>query len=103
MRHVGRKSPMVILEQHWHPHPEVVDTVLEEGDTVLLHLATTTYYSLNVTGTRIWHGLKQGWTLREISQRLQAEFVVEPERADQSVLALVTALCQHQLVQPRDA
>jgi len=91
------------LEQQVHPHPKVVDTVLEDGNTVLLHLESTTCYSLNSTGTRIWQGLKQQRTLQEISQQFQAKFAVEPDRADRSVLALVTALYQHQLVQLQNA
>ena len=90
---------MLTLDQRLRPHPEVVDTELEEGEVVLLHLQSKTYYSLNLTGTRIWQGLKQGLPLREISRRLQAEFAVEAERADHSVLALVDELSQQQLVQ----
>jgi hypothetical protein len=90
---------MGTLDQQVHPHPEVVDTELEAGETVLLQLESKTYYSLNLTGTRIWQGLKQGLPLREISRRLQAEFAVEAERADHSVLALVDELSQQQLVQ----
>jgi len=41
-------------------------------------------------------------TLREISARLHAEFEVEADRAERSVLALVQELCQPQLVQPLD-
>jgi hypothetical protein len=78
----------------------VVDTELDTGETVLLQLENTTCYSLNVTGTRIWQGLKRGWTLQEISQQLQAEFAVEAERAAQSVLALVHELWAQQQVQP---
>ena len=63
---------MYTLDQHAQPHPEVVDMVLEDGETVLLHLERTTYYSLNSTGTQIWQGLKQGLPLWEVSQRLQA-------------------------------
>jgi hypothetical protein len=67
-------------------------------------LASTTYYSLNPTGTHIWQGLKQGLTLREISDRLQAVFEVEADRAHRSVLAFVHELAQHQLVQlPEEA
>jgi len=93
---------MVTLGQQFRPHPEVVDTELEGQETVLLQMENTTCYSLNLTGTRIWRGLKQGLTLREISRRLQAEFAVEETRADQSVLALVEELCQQRLVQPAD-
>jgi hypothetical protein len=91
-----------MLKQHVRPHPEVVDTELEAGETVLLHLASTTYYSLNATGTCIWQGLKQGLSLREISQRLQGRFAVEAEHAGQSVVTFVDELVQHQLVQRQE-
>jgi len=94
---------MVTLAQTVRPHPDVVDTTLDTGETVLLHLDSKTYYSLNLTGTQIWQDLKQGLPLQEISRRLQARFEVEPERADRSVLALVEDLLQHQLVQPLEA
>ena len=90
---------MVTWDQQVRPHPEVVDTVLDTGDTVLLQLESKTYYSLNGTGTQIWQGVKDGLTLHAIGQQLQARYAVEPERADRSVLALVEDLLQHQLVQ----
>ena len=91
---------MFTLRQQVRPHPDVVDTALEAGETVLLHLESVTYYSLNSTGTLIWEGLKQGMPLHDISVRLQQQYAVEAERADRSVLALVHELAQHQLVQP---
>jgi len=90
---------MVTLDDRVHVHPQVVDTELDDGDTVLLHLEGKQYYSLNTTGTQIWRGLKAGLTLQEISQQLQARFDVEAERADRSVLALLEDLLGHQLVQ----
>lgn len=92
---------MVTLAQKVRPHPEVVDTELD-GEIVLLHLESKTYYSLNLTGMRIWQVLKQGLSLKEISQRLQEEFEVDAERADRSVLDLVTELSQQKLVQVLD-
>lgn len=89
------------LTQKLQPHPEVIDTALDTGETVLLHLESTTYYSLNTTGTQIWQGLKQGLSLQEISQRLRAIFDVDAVRAERSVLALVHELSQQQLVQVR--
>jgi hypothetical protein len=81
----------------------VVDTELEGGETVLLQLESKTYYSLNISGTQIWQGLKQSLPLHEISRRLQARFAVEPERADGSVLTLVKELLEHRLVQRLEA
>lgn len=92
---------MVTLAQKVRPHPEVVDTELD-GEIVLLHLESKTYYSLNLTGMRIWQVLKQGLSLKEISQRLQEEFEVDAERANRSVLDLVTELSQQKLVQVLD-
>jgi hypothetical protein len=90
---------MLTLEQRVRPHPEVVDTTLDEGEVVLLHLESKTYYSLNLTGQRIWQGIKEGLTLSEISQRVQQEFEVDADRVDRSVIDLVNDLCQQKLAQ----
>ena len=47
---------MLTLDQRVRLHPEVVDTELDEGEVVLLHLESKMYYSLNPTGQRIWQG-----------------------------------------------
>jgi hypothetical protein len=86
-----------VLDEKVRPHAEVVDTKLDDGEVVLLHLESKTYYSLNATGERIWQGLKEGLKVREISQRLQEEFDVDEETADQSVLDLVRDLCEQNL------
>jgi hypothetical protein len=90
---------MLTLDQQVSPHPAVVDTAMDTGETVLLHLEGHVYYSLNATGTRIWQGIKQGLTLQAISQQLQATYTVEPTHADRSVLTLVQELLQQLLVQ----
>ena len=77
--------PVFTLDQKLRPHPDAVDTELDGDEVALLHLETKSYYSLNLTGMRIWQGLKQGLSLREISRLLQDEFRVEcgdggPER-----------------------
>jgi hypothetical protein len=88
------------LDETVRPHAEVVDTKLDDGEVVLLHLESNTYYSLNLTGERIWQGLKEGLKLREISRRLQQEFAVGEDDADRSVLELVNELCDQKLVLP---
>ena len=91
---------MVELEQRVHPHPQVVDTELDDGEVVLLHLESKMYFSLNPTGERIWRGLKEGLSLSEISRRLQEEFDVDADAADRSVLDLVSELCEQKLALP---
>jgi hypothetical protein len=86
-----------MLDEKVSPHTEVVDTKLDDGELVLLHLESKTYYSLNPTGERIWRGLKEGLTLNEISHRLQEEFNVNEEDADRSVRDLIKELCEQNL------
>ena len=90
---------MFTLDQKVQLHPDVVDTELAGAEVVLLHLETKIYYSLNSTGVRIWQGLKQRLSLKEISRRLEEEFDVDGERADRSVLDLINDLSQQKLVQ----
>ena len=89
-----------MLDERFRPHSEVVDTKLDDGEVVLLHLESKMYYSLNSTGERIWQGLKEGLSLRAISRRLQEEFDVEADAADKSVVDLVNELCEQKLVLP---
>jgi Coenzyme PQQ synthesis protein D (PqqD) len=89
---------MFTLDQRLRPHPDAVDTELDTDEVVLLHLESKTYYSLNLTGMRIWQGLKQGLSLRDISRRLQEEFDIDSERSDHSVLRLASELSREKLV-----
>lgn len=91
---------MRTLDDTVRPHSQVVDTKLDDGEVVLLHLESKTYYSLNMTGERIWQGMKDGLSLRDISRRLQDEFDVDAIEADRSVLDLVNELCDQKLALP---
>ena len=85
------------LQRTVQPDPDVVDTEIDADELALLHLGTKTYFSLNRTGARIWHDLRQGLSLETISLRLQEEFDVDAEQAQRSVQRLVDDLAQHSL------
>jgi hypothetical protein len=90
------------LNHKVRPDPDVVLTELEDKEAVLLHLGTKMYYSLNETGLRIWQMLSLGLTLGEISGRLQSEFDVAPEKANESVINLINELISEKLVEVVD-
>jgi hypothetical protein len=90
----------ISLDTRVRPHPDVVDTALDDGETALLHLETRTYFSLNATGSRIWQSLKEGLSLAEVSRRLQKEFRIDAEGADRSVLRTASEMAAAKLVQP---
>ena len=84
------------------PDPEVVITELEGKEAVLLHLGTKMYFTLNETGLRIWQMLNSGFTPGEVSESIQNEFDVLPEKARESVLNLIHELIREKLVQVVD-
>jgi len=90
---------MYSLTQKARPQPEVIATELDEKEMVLLHMETQIYFSLNVTGLRIWDGVQQGLSFGEISQQLCEEFQVDPEQATTNVLNLIYELSQQNLIQ----
>lgn len=60
------------------------------------------YYILNETGLRIWQLLNDALTLNEISEKLQEEFDVAPEKAKESVVNLIEELITEKLVEVVD-
>lgn len=80
------------------PDAEVVFTEMENGKSVLLHLGTSQYFSLNQTGTLIWQSLEKGLSLGEIGQVLEDKFEVTADRALQSVIDLVNEFINERLV-----
>ena len=80
------------------PDPDVVFTEMENGESVLLHLGTNQYFSLNETGTLIWQGISESHTLGETATELENTFDVTLEQATQSVIQLVDQLVSEKLV-----
>ena len=78
--------------------PEVICTELENGDGVLLHLGTKTYFTVNRTGLIIWQLLAKGRTLPEISKELCRRFEVSPDQARDNVRGFVDSMKHVELV-----
>ena len=89
---------MYALSQKAIPHSEVITREIDEEEMVLLHMETQIYFSLNVTGLRIWDGVQRGLSFGEISQQLRQEFQVEQDRAATSVFKLLKELSQRNLI-----
>ena len=84
------------------PHPQVVATAVDDDEMALLHLETKAYFSLNATGAAVWNGLKDGLTIEQIADRLQAVFDVDASTATQSVEELLEQLLEQKLLERHD-
>lgn len=72
---------------------------LSDG-TVLLHLYTKRYFSLNNTGSRIWTLLERQASEDEIVETLVKEFDVETHEAKPAVRRLLDDLIAARLIEP---
>jgi hypothetical protein len=90
---------MLTLESSVTPRASVVATQLDNGDAVLLDMATAKYFSLNPAGARVWQLLDAGMTLGDVSEHIFGQYEVAQAQAQQSVLSLVGALVDQGLVE----
>ena len=76
---------------------DVACASVEDG-TVLLHMGTKRYFSLNDTGAEIWRMLEQQVPVTEIPARLTATYDVPLAEAHLAVAELLAALAEQGLV-----
>jgi hypothetical protein len=67
------------------PNKQIVSTLFDDGDGVLVDLDTKRYYQLNETAMLVWDGLEKGQTISEIAEKLTSTFDVSREHALKSV------------------
>ena len=68
------------------------------GETVVLDLASGTYYGLDPIGARIWQLMSEGQTLVQVCDAMLAEYDVTREDIERDVLALTQTLLNKKLV-----
>ena len=69
-------------------------------ETVILDLASGTYFGLDPIGARIWALMGEGRTLAEICATMLDEYEVEREQLEADVLRLAAELLERGLVVP---
>jgi len=67
-------------------------------ETVILHLGSCTYYSLDSVGARIWQLIEEGRTLKEICDVVVDEYEVLREDVERDIRSLINDLLAHDLV-----
>ena len=67
-------------------------------ETVILDLASGTYFGLDAVGARIWQLMGEGKTLAEICEVILDEYDVEREQLEADVLRLAAELVERGLV-----
>jgi hypothetical protein len=73
-----------------------------DGETVLLDLAKGDYFGLDELGGRLWRGLSQGRSTREVAEEVAPDYAVEFPRLLADLTELATELSRRGLLIPMD-
>jgi hypothetical protein len=76
---------------------KVIDRIVE-GETLVIHLPSGNYFSLNAVGTDIWESIDGARTPRDLAEIVVVEYDVDVERAQADVLHLISDLVNEGLV-----
>jgi Coenzyme PQQ synthesis protein D (PqqD) len=63
-----------------------------DGETILIHLGTGTYYSLDGSGAAVWQLLSEGVAHGELAAQLGARYEADPAAVESSVARFVGEL-----------
>jgi hypothetical protein len=89
---------MIVPNDTFKNHPDVVVTELDDKEAVLLHLETKNYYTLNDTGARIWQLLCSGLSISEIIKKIDSEYEMTFKSSKESILKLIQDLLDEKLL-----
>ena len=79
------------------PHKVVHETI--DGETIVIHLDTGTYYSLAGSGPEIWRLLMDGMSGDDVVQHLSASYSAAPGVIEQTTGELLQKLCAEELLE----
>lgn len=97
LRHYKHKCMNLNKEKKFFPSPDVLFQKVG-GETVLLDLASESYFGLDIVGTRVWKILTEGHSMERMLNILMDEYEVEREQLEQDVWALLDSLLDAGLI-----
>ena len=68
-----------------------------DGEAVILHLDSGTYFGLNAVGTRIWQLMERDGRLTAVLDDLRTEYDASPDVLERDLLDLVARLVDARL------
>ena len=70
-----------------------------EGEAVILHLGSGTYFGLNEVGCRVWSMIQQPRSYEEILSQILEEYEVDPARLESDIGELLQKMSEAGLIQ----
>jgi hypothetical protein len=79
--------------------PTVISETID-GETVIINLASGTYYSLKHVGAAIWAAIQQSKSLGAIAAMVRSRYDVEKHDIEEHIASLIQRLTEEDLVRP---
>lgn len=74
-----------------------------DGEVLMMHIESGTYYGLNDVGSFIWKQLTAPRTVQEVCAAIQSEFEVDASRCTEDALTFLQGMVEDGLVDVVDA
>jgi hypothetical protein len=79
--------------------PTVISETID-GETVIINLASGTYFSLKRVGAAIWAAIQQSASLGTIAAMIRSGYDIEKHDIEEHIAALIQRLTEEGLVRP---
>jgi hypothetical protein len=80
--------------------PTVISETID-GETIIINLASGTYYSLKHSGAIIWSGIQQAASVVQIAALIRSNFQIDGEDVEGDISSLIHRLCEEDLIRPK--
>ena len=80
-------------------NPNIISTVMDDGESVLLDVNTRQYYSLNETGSLIWQLITDGADENDIVSAIVAEFDIAHSESVKHVNSFLSECLDDKLIE----
>ncbi|HKN95311.1 MAG TPA: PqqD family protein [Thermoleophilaceae bacterium] len=87
------------IDGHFRIDPRKVVHETIDGETIVIHLETGTYYSLAGCGPEIWELLADGKSAGEVVRQLEATYSAEPGVIEETTGELLREMCAEELLE----
>jgi len=93
---------MVVSDAAFEVNEPMVISETIDDETIIINLATGSYFSLKHSGATIWAVIRQGGTLSDIAATVRARFEVDGHDIEHEISALVEKLLAEDLIRPKE-
>lgn len=74
-----------------------------DGEVLMMHIESGTYYGLNDVGSFIWKQLTKPRTIQDVCEAIQSEFEVDANRCAEDAMTFLQSMVEDGLVDVIDA